>query len=970
MVTVIVPVYNLTGERYRNFWFIFCRLCAEGLPLIVIEQCHKRPRLAFPSGVKHIVYRSSADKIEKSKLINEAVKHVETEYVWVNDADVWTKYSQAIKFLQEHPETDALKPFRHFVKLDPESSDLFINEGKVGVGSSKQEKIGDYGAGSFIIRKSIIEASPMSEEFVGWGFEDIEWGRKIAHEYDIAICNCVGAHLYHDQPKVNRSRNEKVYKRMRDEVHIFHALNIVDFKEGSRMHEEQERTKKHIIEAKKQCNDRVHIIASCDPRDNINLSEEWNYHELERTADQFIEGCDKNFAYLRDLMDMACESASDRDDWVMFTNSDCFPTVNFYKEILNSVSDVILFHRDDLDSDNSKRIFEIGVDGIAVRKSIWEKVRDDMDDYLIGVPHWDTYAWYYFVKNSKYDVVDNLGGLRHYKHERTWDFYNPDAAGQYNKDLFFDYIGRGKAEMLPMKFENEGNTALIMAVWGDDANRVMSTRKVLSKLSEQYLNFTLFFVELLFEEEQSSYEGYVDGEHIIIRGKDRNRDIFQKEALWNIGAERAKDFDYYIFCDCDIWSEDPFWLYKIRNKMTHDQRTVVQGANLSIDTMDDSMNFQTLLAKKLLVSSGNRHNPGLIYGMTREYFEDIGGFNPLFLVSCGDSGFINEVFKSRNYESFLRRFPFFRHILRDVREAQPEVVDVDIIHEHHGKWDTRNYVNVDLALNAFRKDLRELIRLDENGIVEWIDPNCPERSICQEKKNMKNREEVVQIFTKCGVDYLPKRIIFNHVPFCSYNIVEEYLGDFFKVYHIGNDGRDIESGISYDKIEHDGTFVLSGNNIFRPDLFTPNKDDFYFTFIRHPLSLFIADYSFLHNVKNAIEMPPGFVQNHGNTYDQKKIELSPKKYVDWFIDENDSARFAYMPYYLGLESHHFIGFVERVDWSIMSLCQHLFLKYDEKSVYHEDEIFMFSKKYRQAELEHIFSLQISKYENVLRYYDA
>jgi len=524
--------------------------------------------------------------------------------------------------------------------------------------------------------------------------------------------------------------------------------------------------------------------------------------------------------------------------------------------------------------------------------------------------------------------------------------------------------------MKPMNFDNPGDTAIVMGVWGQNKNRIASTKKVLSKLGEQYLESKLFFVEMLFDDEESPYSECIEGEHIIVRGAEKNKDIFQKEALWNIGASHAKDCKYVIFCDSDIWSKDPFWFYKIRNKIKEDQRTVVQGANFSYDTEDDGMNFQTMLASKLLVPVRGNRNPGLIYGMTREYYEDIGGFNPLFLVSCGDSGFINEVFRSRNYEKFLRRFPFFENNLRDIREAQPSVVDVDIIHEFHGKANTRNYVNVDFAINAFRTDLKDLIQLGDNKLVEWIDPECKERLICREGKNMKKREDVVRIFSKHNMNHLPRRIIFNHIPFSTYNIVEDYLSDFFEVFYIGSDGKDIATGVHYDDIESEKTFVLTGKNVFRQDIFIPSKDDFYMTFIRNPHDLFIADYSFCHNLHNVEEITADFTENNGNTFDQYKIDLKPKEYVDWFLDDNASSRFFYMPYYMGIDRHGFVGSVENMGSSVMALCQHLFLPFEAKNIYHEDESYLIPKRYRMEDVQKKFSLQIEKYQRHISYYNG
>jgi hypothetical protein len=556
----------------------------------------------------------------------------------------------------------------------------------------------------------------------------------------------------------------------------------------------------------------------------------------------------------------------------------------------------------------------------------------------------------------------------HYEHERTWDFYNPDPPGQYAKDLFFSYVNSDNAVMKPMSLDNPGDTAVIMAVWGKDNKRTKSTQKVLKKLAKQYLNFDLFFVELLFNDEESSYEKHIDGDHIIVSGSDKNKDIFQKEALWNIGAKKAKDYKYLIFCDSDIWSDDQFWFYKIRNKLLEDPRTVVQGANLSNDTEDESMSFQTLLGHNLLVENKRKTNPGLIYGMNKSYYDDIDGFNSLFLVSCGDSGFINEAFSSRDYETFLRNFDFFDNNLRKIKEAQPGVVDVEVYHEHHGGWNTRNYANVDFAINAFRKNLSDIIRLGDDGIVEWIEPECKERLICREGSNMKKIKDVKKIFTKLGVKSRPNRIIFNHTPFSTFGIVEEYLSDFFNVFYIGTDGKDIESGVPYDKIECDDTYVLSSKTAFSPDIFVPNKDDFYMSFIRNPHSLLLSDYSFCNQMHSKEEAPIDFVNDNGGILDSVKMKLSNRDYIDWFIDEYELNKFAYAKYYMSLDKYNFVGVSEKMESSIMKLCQNLFIDYKVDNIHYEDESYRIPKKYRKKEAEKALSMQMDRYLSYISYY--
>lgn len=530
------------------------------------------------------------------------------------------------------------------------------------------------------------------------------------------------------------------------DVRIHHALNIVEFTSDSRLFAEQRRTVDSIENAVK---DNVTNVAIYDTSDDIDavVPLGWEHRALPRTANMEIPGCEKNFAYLKDIFNLLAEGAED-EEWLMFSNSDCYVNTHIYKELTSRDADIVQFHRQDVRDDESE-VYKIGLDGFAIRCVVWKKIRSYIRDFVIGAPHWDTAVWHYF-REFKCNVFTDLESLYHIFHEKTWDFNNMDAAGSYNKKLIDSTFREVKVQWqhAAIDIDTFKDTTVIMCTWGNDSFRNSLTKKVLTRVKNQVLDYKLIFVELLFEKQDSEFAGFIDGKHIIVRGKDRNKDIFQKEALWNIGAAQA-DTDYLIFTDNDIWSRDSYWFYKIRNKIS-EINTVVQGVERSFDTKDPDMNFQGIISKYTRKDYNIDFNPGLIYGMTAEYHKQIGGFNPLILTSMGDSAFIVEVFTQDPFpvSAWFNGFKFWKDIKRTVHSAIPATVDVNVIHEHHGPRTERNYVNFINVIDQFNTKNVDLIEVGHNGIVEWKSPRCKERKICREYKNMKTEDDIQSIFKK------------------------------------------------------------------------------------------------------------------------------------------------------------------------------------------------------------------------------
>ena len=173
----------------------------------------------------------------------------------------------------------------------------------------------------------------------------------------------------------------------------------------------------------------------------------WKTHKLSRTAaSSFGEG--KEFAFLKDMFDAAAEVAGS-DDLLFYSNLDCPISPRLYENLLSNNEDVTEFFRRDIDLPSSYAdifnmpysLYEIGIDGLSIRKSVYLEIRDKLPDCVIGEPHWDTA--YSGILNQHYEVYQNASDLYHPKHDQQWDDSSLSLAGNHNKRLYLDSVNYG-----------------------------------------------------------------------------------------------------------------------------------------------------------------------------------------------------------------------------------------------------------------------------------------------------------------------------------------------------------------------------------------------------------------------------------------------------------------------------------------------------------------------------------------------
>jgi hypothetical protein len=350
----------------------------------------------------------------------------------------------------------------------------------------------------------------------------------------------------------------------------------------------------------------------------------------------------------------------------------------------------------------------------------------------------------------------NATCLYHKHHEQKWDDSDLSRAGRHNKELFEEALESGLSDTEIITLDRQCDTAGIIVTYGNDKKRIRATKNAFRQLYKQSLPIHLFFIELIFDDDDSNYSDFLrrfqNVTHHIVVGTDSNRDLWQKEALMNIGASFAVDYKYLIFLDGDIYSKRTEWLERIRYLLSKSEYNAVQGFRLSRDTEDERLSFMSMASIHCLdYDSDLPINPGLCWGITQKFYKSMCGFNPFFIDGGGDSGFVSEFLNNDNveYDTFLSSFNWFDSIYRqNLPKAELQCVDVDIVHVNHGPFKKRNYNTIRYCIDKLGKPINDFVRLDANNLLAWIDPNCSERKLLKLRSEMSSNDDVNVLYQK------------------------------------------------------------------------------------------------------------------------------------------------------------------------------------------------------------------------------
>lgn len=234
-------------------------------------------------------------------------------------------------------------------------------------------------------------------------------------------------------------------------------------------------------------------------------------------------------------------------------------------------------------------------------------------------------------------------------------------------------------------------------------------------------------------------------QYVRIFGNERNRNLFQKEALWNIGA-KLTNANKLLFLDgdcepvnCRDYFKQVFGTCAPGNCVHAAWHIVHEGQQ------SGNRDYYSFFADSADVPKGAIRFPGMGYCITRHDYHAMDGFNPFSICGSGDAVFLWESLKSVHQPmTYAKRF---HQSL--IRPHQPQLEPVclkglTVQHNYHGPKSDRGYVWSRYAVELFG-DPRAYCHIDSAGLLAWNDPEFPLKYFLMQKARMHTKEELYSL---------------------------------------------------------------------------------------------------------------------------------------------------------------------------------------------------------------------------------
>jgi hypothetical protein len=224
-ITVIIPVFNLVADRYKNFDYVVRKLLKTPSvkDIIIVEQKEKPSSILSTlfneQKYRHFCHVTDNPEIEKTKMINYGVSLCKTEFYCMLDADIIFDFEKV--FSQITRKDKAVQPFEYFLKLNDQQTANIFKDREEQIEGKHTHTIRCFSAGSYIMKKSFHkQIGGMNEGYMGWGWEDREFQDVVRNHTDIKIIDEVGYHLHHEPSKSKKGTSNYLlyYKHLKKNI--------------------------------------------------------------------------------------------------------------------------------------------------------------------------------------------------------------------------------------------------------------------------------------------------------------------------------------------------------------------------------------------------------------------------------------------------------------------------------------------------------------------------------------------------------------------------------------------------------------------------------------------------------------------------------------------------------------------------------------------------------------------------------
>lgn len=224
-----------------------------------------------------------------------------------------------------------------------------------------------------------------------------------------------------------------------------------------------------------------------------------------------------------------------------------------------------------------------------------------------------------------------------------------------------------------------------------------------------------------------------------IEAYEENLIIFQKEAILQQALQSITE-DRVACFDGDIYSTDPYWLYKVFYLLTKSDNIMVQPMQW---IADDKVGYeQWSFAMQYERPGEKRYHPGYGVAVNRDWFLKAGGFNLYCITGSGDNMLWGEYCPDTRKLSPSWSYKWISDMLRtNMPTGKMMCPASSIIHVWHGDYAQRAYRGSRYIFDTFGAPCTFVEIDSRNKLLRWKDPSSVVRRI------MMRRNELVDIPT-------------------------------------------------------------------------------------------------------------------------------------------------------------------------------------------------------------------------------
>lgn len=271
--------------------------------------------------------------------------------------------------------------------------------------------------------------------------------------------------------------------------------------------------------------------------------------------------------------------------------------------------------------------------------------------------------------------------------------------------------------------------ALVLAHYGGDELRIKAHIAALAIIRQSRpIPAKVVIVEAVDAGGEASFAG-IDGiEHIRLDLDKRSDGMWQKEALWTIGANHAfadENIGIVVWLDMDTTFTDPAWAKRLADTIGDGEFGQPADAFYYADQPDAAkygLNGLLEGCASRAVRGVKGGFPGLNWATTREfYFNRLGGRLPNLSSGSGDSWLWTIMRGEKEMEG--EHFYSMTKPLRNGMKPRPRFFTAGLlaVHHYHGDMNTRTYSARRVIPRAAAPSVGEDVTYRDDGVAIWPD---------------------------------------------------------------------------------------------------------------------------------------------------------------------------------------------------------------------------------------------------------